>query len=383
MIETSQEEGADKPIENTRGRTQTRGAAGRGMPKRANSSITSDASPKGRAIRTKAKVKTKIEESLVENTDSTMRMDSTEEQKLPDEQPATEGGPGETKRGVKRTSDGAVKVSETLEDVDLDGIAEEGMEEQTDNARPQKKRGRVSKKPSLAQKTKEQESSSSIVTSRIAQKISKVDERELMRPEGGISVEPHSPAIEVAPKPPPHTVLVAAKSPERASSDSQERTISEVAATASPSSSSQSSNVENQPPSSRPSLATNSQRLVEESPPRSALVARTPVVSPSKRNIIAGNLISSHPWQGVDLDTILLLSPSARQAASGRGNASVADVLANLSSPERQMNVEEWILWNAKQAEERLKRDCERMIGIFENEGLKAIRTMEGIECAF
>ena len=52
-----------------------------------------------------------------------------------------------------------------------------------------------------------------------------------------------------------------------------------------------------------------------------------------------------------------------------------------LTSPEKKMTVEEWIYFNAKNGEERLRRECERLISIFEREGGRAMRALEGIEC--
>ncbi|KAI9736634.1 MAG: hypothetical protein M1834_000838 [Cirrosporium novae-zelandiae] len=69
------------------------------------------------------------------------------------------------------------------------------------------------------------------------------------------------------------------------------------------------SDAENQPPSSLPTQ--NRPPII--SPPRPQTVriplATTPKTSPSKRNIIAGGLQSSHPWRPVDLETVLLQSP--------------------------------------------------------------------------
>ena len=53
-----------------------------------------------------------------------------------------------------------------------------------------------------------------------------------------------------------------------------------------------------------------------------------------------------------------------------------------LSSPERKMSVQEWILFNAKSGEERLRRECERLVGRFEGEGVRALKALEGIVCA-
>jgi hypothetical protein len=52
-----------------------------------------------------------------------------------------------------------------------------------------------------------------------------------------------------------------------------------------------------------------------------------------------------------------------------------------LTSPEKRMSVEEWIHYNAEMAEEKLRNECERMVGTFEREGTRAMRALEGIEC--
>lgn len=52
-----------------------------------------------------------------------------------------------------------------------------------------------------------------------------------------------------------------------------------------------------------------------------------------------------------------------------------------LTSPEKKMSVEEWIRYNAQMAEERLRNECERMVGAFEREGTRAMAALEGVEC--
>ena len=51
----------------------------------------------------------------------------------------------------------------------------------------------------------------------------------------------------------------------------------------------------------------------------------------------------------------------------------------DLTSPERQMTVEEWIYHNAGLAEQKLKTECEDMVGQFEREGSRALRVLEGL----
>lgn len=52
-----------------------------------------------------------------------------------------------------------------------------------------------------------------------------------------------------------------------------------------------------------------------------------------------------------------------------------------LTSPEKSMTVEEWIKYNAKEGEEKLRNECERLVGRFESEGNRALRALEGIIC--
>ncbi|KAI9683546.1 MAG: hypothetical protein M1820_010916, partial [Bogoriella megaspora] len=76
----------------------------------------------------------------------------------------------------------------------------------------------------------------------------------------------------------------------------------------------QSSNAENRPPSSKTSpipYNDDKEPSMEKQvqPVRIPLAVSTPVASPSKRNIISGQLVSSIPWQPVDLETVFLGSP--------------------------------------------------------------------------
>lgn len=51
-----------------------------------------------------------------------------------------------------------------------------------------------------------------------------------------------------------------------------------------------------------------------------------------------------------------------------------------LTSPEKAMSVEEWIKSQASGAEKKLKEETERVVGIFEREGGRALRVLEGID---
>lgn len=145
----------------------------------------------------------------------------------------------------------------------------------------------------------------------------------------------------------------------------------------------QSSDVENQPPSSRP--ATLRPPLSVPSPSKSQttripLAATTPISSPSKGNL--AKLQSTFPWAAVDLAQITDNTPSADKENGslvfGKATGSAQNCL---TSPEKKLTVEEWILFNAQRGEERLRTECERLVGKFEDEGVRALRTLEGIVC--
>ncbi|KGO38969.1 hypothetical protein PEX1_007380 [Penicillium expansum] len=145
-----------------------------------------------------------------------------------------------------------------------------------------------------------------------------------------------------------------------------------------PSLSPQSSDAENQPPSSRPSASRPPVQSTPKHPEfRAPLAVSTP--SPSKRNANGGFGPSGHPWTPVDIDEVLFGEASDKENADLSGL--FKGVKAGLTSPEKKMTVQEWIAWNAKNGEERLKRECERLVGQFEKEGGRAMQRLEAIEC--
>lgn len=81
----------------------------------------------------------------------------------------------------------------------------------------------------------------------------------------------------------------------------------------------------------------------------------------------------------MDIDEVLFGEASDKENADLSGL--FKGVKAGLTSPEKKMTVQEWIAWNAKNGEERLKRECERLVGQFEKEGGRAMRRLEAIEC--
>lgn len=182
-----------------------------------------------------------------------------------------------------------------------------------------------------------------------------------------VAESPVPEVLPVAPTPPPAVPSSPVLAP-------RDRTLT-------PSPSPQSSDAENRPPTSR---ATGS-ATVEQSGTSRIPLAATPSRSPSKRNIIAG-LQSSHPWTGVDLDEVFshLKSPEKENAAGGVFSPLASAIekarKGELTVQEREMTVQEWVEHNASVAEERLKLDCERMVGVFEREGGRAMRALQGVD---
>ncbi|KAJ5774806.1 hypothetical protein N7457_009702 [Penicillium paradoxum] len=145
-----------------------------------------------------------------------------------------------------------------------------------------------------------------------------------------------------------------------------------------PSLSPQSSDAENRPPSSRPSASRPPVQPTPKQPEfRVPLATSTP--SPSKRNANGGFGPSIHPWTPVDIDELIFGDASDKENADLSGLFKGAK--GGLTSPEKKMTVQEWISWNAKNGEERLKRECERLVSQFEKEGGRAMRRLEAIEC--
>lgn len=193
---------------------------------------------------------------------------------------------------------------------------------------------------------------------------------------------PPAPIEEVEPRPPQFSVLPAPRS-----SFAAPRSPLAAPKELTPSLSPQSSDAENQPPTSRSSLKAGPATQTQTHTSRIPLAPGTPThnnLSPSKRT---GGFRSAHPWTAIDLDSILLKSPSdilSEEKENSIANTLLAEALgrikkSELTSPEKKMTVEEWILHNADLAAERLRGECERMVGIFETEGARAMRVLEGM----
>ena len=151
-----------------------------------------------------------------------------------------------------------------------------------------------------------------------------------------------------------------------------------------PAPSPQSSDAENQPPSSRTSKLCppfSMQSPSKSQISRVPLAAATPVNSPSRNSI--SKLQSTFPWTAIDIERIFECTPAADKENSpfdfgmvGKGGKSL------LASPERKLTVEQWIQSNAQTGEEKLRNECERLVGKFEEQGVRALRVLEGIVCS-
>lgn len=143
----------------------------------------------------------------------------------------------------------------------------------------------------------------------------------------------------------------------------------------------QSSDVENQPPSSRPSSVRPP--LLISSPSKSQVkhipLITTPSTSPSKRN--KARLQSTMPWSAIDYDKIFLGSPADKENNPFTLKLATNGEMVSLTSPEKKLSLEEWIQFNAQKGEEQLRSECERVVGKFEGEGVRALKTLEGITC--
>ncbi|CAG8974489.1 hypothetical protein HYALB_00011639 [Hymenoscyphus albidus] len=111
---------------------------------------------------------------------------------------------------------------------------------------------------------------------------------------------------------------------------------------------------------------------VEPKPTRQEF--NTPSQSPRSSNAENkppnNGLQSTNPWTAIDMDAVFVGADSTVPPKGGE-----------LSSVEKGMTVEQWIRYNAELAEDQLKTECERMVSTFENQGTKAMKTLEGIEC--
>ena len=283
---------------------------------------------------------------------------------------------GAKRRGssMMKTKTGNKAPSRNIEEIIDRSVDTTASQHEVEEAPPKKRAGR-SKKVVEAEEIPVMENTqniASIVSQEplVQQPATKPSKAKAVKPKGKAKALPDTPMDpEVGPSAQDNRPL-----------ESPKRVPKELTPSLSP----QSSDAENQPPSSKPSNIKQAGAKPQAS--RIPLASSTPTASPSERNIIAG-LRSSHPWTAVDLDEILLQSPSdARAEKENTTSELLTEAVGKvkkgeLTSPERRMTVEEWIMYNASLAEEKLRGECERMVGIFEREGGRAMRVLEGVVC--
>ena len=146
----------------------------------------------------------------------------------------------------------------------------------------------------------------------------------------------------------------------------------------SPTPSPQPSDAENQPPSSRPSATRPPLAPLSPIGTRMALAAPVIASTPTAQRIDArvAKIATSFPWTAADLEEVF----TGAEKENENERAGTGTKLATLTAVEKNMTVEEWVRWNAFKAQERLRNECERLVGRFESEGMKAMKALEGVE---
>ncbi|RYC63588.1 hypothetical protein CHU98_g2626 [Xylaria longipes] len=107
-----------------------------------------------------------------------------------------------------------------------------------------------------------------------------------------------------------------------------------------------------------------------------APAARQAAVSPSQspQSSDVENQPPTQPWTAVDVELLFDDLDKENSLSTGQFLRGM-----DLTSPEKQMTVEEWIYHNAEQAEKQLKHECETIVMAFEREGTRAMQALEGV----
>lgn len=112
--------------------------------------------------------------------------------------------------------------------------------------------------------------------------------------------------------------------------------------------------------------------LAPGTPNRSLM--KTSNLSPSKT---VSGIQSSILWRPIDLDTVLLPTPTS---SPGKLEVELVAAAGQLTSPEKLMSVEEWVRFRAEEEEKVLKGKCERLVEVFEKQGMVAVESLRGID---
>lgn len=108
----------------------------------------------------------------------------------------------------------------------------------------------------------------------------------------------------------------------------------------------------------------------------------------------ADDMGNTHGWEPADVDMLFASQGEAQGLMqdilidAGLDNIETAGstpeqiydaVIAGLTDHEKSMTIEQWVLYNAKRGEEKLRMACERQIMAFEAEGQRAMAVLEAI----
>jgi hypothetical protein len=108
----------------------------------------------------------------------------------------------------------------------------------------------------------------------------------------------------------------------------------------------------------------------------------------------AKDMCDTHVWQPADIDALFASQENAQGFLNdilidaGLDNIATAGstpedlyaaVMASLTEAEKGMTVEQWVLYNAKRGEEKLRMECERQVMAFEAEGRRAMALLEAM----
>lgn len=134
--------------------------------------------------------------------------------------------------------------------------------------------------------------------------------------------------------------------------------------------------------------------LLVGTPKKTPIKFGTPKKTPSHLREVQGQE-STTEWQPTDMDVFFANQSDVR----GFMNEIVIDagldeltvtgntpeeiqvaVLAGLTDTEKGMTIEQWVLYNAKRGEEKLRQACEAQIAAFEKEGMRALEALRAIE---
>ncbi|KAF1363068.1 inhibitor of apoptosis repeat-containing protein [Lizonia empirigonia] len=124
-----------------------------------------------------------------------------------------------------------------------------------------------------------------------------------------------------------------------------------------------------------------------------SLLVGTPKKTPTRR-MTPEHVQQTETWDPIDMDAflgntgdvhafindvVIDAGLDAIVAAGAKAKDLQADVLGGLTQSEKEMTVEQWVLYNAKRGEEKLRQACGKQILAFEAEALRARAAIEGL----